>query len=566
MARMLPAVIDPSCQSPGEQDLFIQLRDDPATQGWTVLHSLDLTKHPRQVAGEIDFVVILPGKGILCLEVKACRRLQRDLDRRLWFYGSSTNGDPRGPFRQAADGQYAIRDALAKAGPELARIPVWSAVVFPYLSFNEESTEWHQWQVIDQPKLRSHSIGSLCADVMDRARDHLAATTSFGPSQSVLDPGTCKLVERALRPSFEIMEAPRNRVQREQNEVYTFTAEQFDCLDGLEANPRVIYTGLAGTGKTVLALESARREALKGHRVLLVCFNRLLSQWTAEQVESEPLITCQTLHAFMVTVSGVDVDTTDKSHEFWDQTLPDLAMDALLQSGGEQFDTVVVDEGQDLLKQTNLDVLDLAVKGGLQGGRWRLFGDFVHQRIYGGDFTLDQFQETFSLGSVPRYSLTVNCRNTPRIAKRAQQLGNIAPGYSKCLRPDDGVDPQFVYYNEGSSQRTKLADVIKKLQGEGRTLEEIVVLSARAANKSVAMELTEFPTCAIEGEPGKLRCGSVWTFKGMEAPVIIVTDVEEWGERTPDLLYTATTRALQSLVVLANKGIRAEIEGTVASG
>lgn len=562
MARMLPAVIDPSCQSPGEQDLFIQLRDDPATEGWTVLHSLDLAKHPRQVAGEIDFVVIIPGQGILCLEVKACRRLQRDLERRLWYYGSSSNGDPRGPFRQAADGQYAIRDALAKTGPELARIPVWSAVVFPYLCFDEASTEWHPWQVIDQPKLRRRSIGNLCADVMDKARAHLAETTSFAPSRPVLDPAMCKLVERALRPSFEVMEAPRNRLQREQNEVYTFTAEQFDCLDGLAANPRVIFTGLAGTGKTVLALESARREARKGHRVLLVCFNRLLAQWMAEEVASQPLITCQTLPAFMVTVSGVDVDAADKGHEFWDRTLPDLALEALLQ--GEQFDTIVVDEGQDLLKEANLDVLDLAVKGGLRGGRWRLFGDFVHQRIFDGDFTLDEFQQRYGLESVPRYSLTVNCRNTPRIAKRAESLGNLAPGYSKCLRPDDGGEPQFVYYREGSSQRTKLAHVIKQLQDEGRALDEIVVLSTRAANKSVAMELTEFPTCTIDGEPSKLRCGSVWTFKGMEAPVIIVTDVDEWAERTPNLLYTASTRALQSLVVLANKGIRAEVERTVS--
>ncbi len=559
MARMLPAVIDPTCRSPGERDLFLQLRDDPVTDGWTVLHSLDLAEHPRQVVGEADFVVIIPGKGILCLEVKACRTLRRDVDQGLWYYGSSATGDPRGPFRQAAGALHAIHDHLAKNGPELARIPIWSAVVFPYLNFAENSAEWQPWEVIDQPKLRLHSMGYLCMEVMDKARAHLAAKSSFDPTRPVLDPAMCKFVERVLRPSFEVLEPPRNRLQREENEVYAYTAEQLACLDALSANPRVIFPGPAGTGKTVLAIESARREAKLGHRVLLVCFNRLLGQWMAEQVASQALITCQTLPAYMVHVSGVDVDETGKDQEFWNRTLPGLALEAMMKL--EQFDALVVDEGQDLLKEANIDVLDLAVKGGLRSGRWRLFGDFAHQRIFAGDLTIESFQEKYGLTGVPRYELTINCRNTPRIAKRAEALGHLAPGYSKYLRPDDGVEPRFAYYGEPASERALLARVVAQLQDEGRTLEEIVILSARAAEKSIARELRDLPTCGIEGEPGKLRCGSVWTFKGMEAPVVIVTDVDSWHDtRTPDLLYTASTRARQELVVLVNKAVRAELE------
>lgn len=110
-----------------------------------------------------------------------------------------------------------------------------------------------------------------------------------------------------------------------------------------------------------------------------------------------------------------------------------------------------------------------------------------------------------------------------------------------------------------------LASVVAQLQDEGRTLDEIVILSARAADKSIARELRDFPTCGIDGEPGKLRCGSVWTFKGMEAPVVVVTDVDAWqGTKTQDLLYTASTRARQELVVLVNKAVRAELERSMA--
>jgi len=559
---MLPAVIDPTCRSPGERELFSNLRDDPATKGWTVLHSLDLAEHQRQVMGEADFVVIIPGKGILCLEVKACQTLTRDRDRGLWYYGTSPKGDPRGPFKQAAGAQFAVRSALTKHGPQMARIPIWSAVVFPYLNFDEVSVEWQPWQVIDLPRLRMHGIGGMCAQVMDRARAHLAATAGFDPASPVLDPPMCKLVEDILRPSFEVMEPPRNRLQREANEVYSYTSEQFGCLDALETNARVIFPGPAGTGKTVLAIESARREARRGHRVLVVCFNNLLGKWMAEEVASEPLITCKTLHGYMLAVTGLDPNIGKDDAGFWDSTLPGHAQEAMMHE--EPFDVLVVDEGQDLLTDANINVLDVAVEGGLLGGRWRLFGDFEHQRIFSGRLSLDEFQRNYGLMDVPHYDLTINCRNTPRIAKVAQTLGHLAPGYSRFLRPDDGVEPRFMYYGDRNAETALLARAIEQLQGEGRSLEEIVVLSACAETKSVAKELQGFTTCGVDGEPGKLRCGSAWTFKGMEAPAVIVTDVDAWDEKTPDRLYTAVTRSRQCLVVVANQEIKAEVEALVA--
>jgi len=42
----------------------------PDTAGWTVLHSFDIADDRRQIAGEIDFLCIVPGKGV---------RLRRDL-------------------------------------------------------------------------------------------------------------------------------------------------------------------------------------------------------------------------------------------------------------------------------------------------------------------------------------------------------------------------------------------------------------------------------------------------------------------------------------------------------
>ena len=68
MAKMIPPQISSQTESPGEHEIFRRLRDAPETEGWVVLHSLDLAKHKTQTTGEIDFGMILgtmAGAGFL---------------------------------------------------------------------------------------------------------------------------------------------------------------------------------------------------------------------------------------------------------------------------------------------------------------------------------------------------------------------------------------------------------------------------------------------------------------------------------------------------------------------
>ena len=55
------------------------------------------------------------------------------------------------------------------------------------------------------------------------------------------------------------------------------TQSQARVLNSLGDNHRQVVTGPAGSGKTVVALEFAKRRVAKGERVLFVCFNRGLN-------------------------------------------------------------------------------------------------------------------------------------------------------------------------------------------------------------------------------------------------------------------------------------------------
>jgi ATP:corrinoid adenosyltransferase len=572
---MIPPVIPASCPSAGEREIFTGLRDEPGTKDWIVLHSLDIAHHLRQIVGEADFVVIAPALGVLCLEVKACHSLQRRDG--LWYYGHDPHGDPRGPFKQASEAMHSLRQQVLKAEPALSRVPFWSAVAFPFIAFNAACDEWHPWQVIDSPRYRRQSLASLISGILRNARSFLSAQPAarwFNEADRFPNPQQAAAIARILRPSFEFVETVPDRRARQQAEILRYTEEQFAALDTMEDNPRVLFTGPAGTGKTVLALESARRAASTGKSVLVVCFNRLLGRWLAEHpLAGSRQVTSGTLHQYMAGIAGIKVpESADDS--FWKAELPEAAMAKLLdrhQDAG-QFDLVIADEVQDLLHPSYLDVLELVLKGGLSGGSWRMFGDFERQMLYGQD--RDQVEDLIRkrFGTFARGALRVNCRNTPRVATLSHLLGRLNPNYSRILRPDDHIEPVISYYATPSQQRKELGRTLERLFKDSYSGDDIVVLSPKAGSRCAAAGVTEKPWCDQlapfeAAATGQIRYTTVQSFKGLDSSAIVVTDIEHvGGDMFSSLFYVATTRALERLCIIVHETAKPGIIQSLLGG
>ena len=572
MARMIPPRIRPDCASPGERDVFRRLRDDPETHDWIVLHSLDVANHVTNLAGEIDFVVIVPRKGVLCVEVKACSSLRR-LDG-LWFYGRDSKPDARGPFKQAATAMHSIRGRVASGNPFLSKIPFWSAVVFPYVEFSMQSEEWNPWQVIDSKAFRSCPVGKLLSDVLDHARRFLQTKASarwFDPKSAEPDTQQCQAIAELLRPDFEFFESPRSRTRKLEQDLVTYTAEQFSALDAMESNPRVTFVGPAGTGKTLLAIEAARRGADAGRRVLLVCFNRLLGKWLGDQMSDlRADVVVRTLHQHMLAISGTG-SVENPAPGFWESELPTLAMESLLEdvSEADQFDELIVDEAQDILREEYLDFLDLSLSGGLAAGRWRFFGDFENQSIYGAaNLSLETFKRA-RCGHAPVFDLRINCRNTPRVAELVHLLGGLTPPYRRILRPDDGQEPEIHYYSNSAEQQSLLLNSIKTLQEEGFRTRDVVILSPRGDATCLASMVSDKPWSDKlrpfdQASSDQIGYCSVYAFKGMEAPAVVITDIDRLdGPTSAAIFYVAVTRVLQRLIILVHEPAKAGILRTL---
>lgn len=572
MARMIPPSI-PADAPKGERTLFSKLRDDPKTLDWIIFHSFDIRRHVVRQEGEADMLVVIPEHGVLCLEVKGCDVSRRD---GLWIYPYGTS--PVGPFRQAADAAHSIRNYLSYKDASLAGLMYYSAAVFTEIDFEEKSLEWHPWQVVGYTDLLRVPTSTLLVKILDSAhslrRSLQSSSNWYSDRTSRPSVRQSEAIAKLLRRDFEYSGAAYRGVELTESAICRFTEEQFDAVDHLSDNRRILFSGPAGTGKTFLAIEAARRAVRNRQRTMLLCFNNLLADWL--QKEMEPIaIEAQklgitfyvgTLSSLMLGIARIQVPMAADT-SFWKNELPAHAVNALLSDEIETpvFDLLLVDEAQDLLSDQYLDIMELLLSGGLSGGRWGIFGDFERQAIFldsDGDSGLEMLRRRTDEG-VFKFRLRINCRNSLRIAEAVTITAGMSPGYSRVLQDVESTDVEPVFYRKFADQESALLSTVRKLLRSFRP-SEIVVLSTRADADSCAANILQ----AVDGvsfapyrqsvnELGVIRYASVHAFKGLESAAVVLTDVEKIdGDQAKALLYIGMSRARVQLFILMNERTR----------
>ena len=564
----------------GERDLFNKLRNDPDTTGWVVLHSLDIKKHMSKIEGELDMLILVPEMGVLCVEVKGC-----DVSRHegKWIYPYETSLE--GPFKQVSRAMYSLRKYLIGRDCSLSEILFFSAAIFTKVDFDEESPEWHPWQFINRRLFIRRPISFNISNILKRAHEHVKSRTGqyswYHESASRPTEFQIRRMVNLLRNDFEYAVSPRNDMEQMEERIQHFTEEQFDGLDYLQDNSRIVFKGPAGTGKTFLAMEAARRAIAEGKSVLLLCYNNLLGDWlksrTSGFMNESKLFRCGTLHSLLLDITG-EKPVEAASGEYWQKRLPLLAADVLL--GDERkwplHDMLIVDEAQDLITEEYLDVLDLLLKGGLAGGRWVLFGDFERQAIYLSEVGGGACQALENLaGRAPNHvncTLRINCRNAEPIAETLTITSGLTPGYRRVLHDFAGSDVDPLFYSSGADQAILLGKAIDSLTGTFKP-REIVILSMRGDDASCARSASGNSSGISLAPIRKLRdyqtipFASIHAFKGLEAAAVIITDIESLDdERSRALLYVGMSRARIRLYMLMHECCRHSYDRILDSG
>jgi Type III restriction enzyme, res subunit/UvrD-like helicase C-terminal domain/Nuclease-related domain len=526
----------------------------------------------------VDFVVLIPRAGVFCLEVKGGRVACKD---GAWTTTDATGTTyplKRSPFGQAQQGMHEVRKSLEERlahAPEFYKVPFGYAVVFtdveaPLLEIGTEP-----WEVIDHGSLNTGLAGHLLrAAKHQRTRHHLHSA----PAEP--QPALLRTMRDALRPDFDRIVARGTVVGDSERRLLQLTEEQYHLLDILGGNSRCLFEGAAGTGKTLLALEFARRCARLGDRVLLVCFNKLLGDWFANEIRVTATGANVTAGRFYKCLRDVIVSSEiavefqaaeQQSHdsELFDTVYP-LYGQLALEASGNRFDVIVMDEAQDLVRSPVLDLLDVWVKGGLRDGRWAFFGDFHRQAIYGNSRPEDVCGLVNArCGPYARASLKQNCRNTLRIGEETALLSGFdAPSYR--MGQVEGSPGDYLDYADADSQRSTLEKVLSRLVTEsGIEPSDVVILSKLRLVQSAAGKLVDsalFRIQSIDQSGPKddrkptFRFATAQAFKGMESKVIVLCDVDRIdSDDDRSLLYVAMSRARSLLTVLLHVRTKAAV-------
>ena len=143
MTKMWPSVYDPQKveDSPGEKIIFDRLRNNIECEDWYVFYSFFLDDHQSQQEGEIDFLVFIPKKGFVVVEVKS--HLNIEYKNRQWYMGKTI--EARGPLDQANGNKWSFHKSVAaseKAPPEWNKIPRTHVAIFPRARFRYEGLEF----------------------------------------------------------------------------------------------------------------------------------------------------------------------------------------------------------------------------------------------------------------------------------------------------------------------------------------------------------------------------------------------------------------------------------------
>lgn len=528
MAIMIPEKprnFDPASQEGLIFDALASLSED-----YYVFHSFRITDTREGIfhESETDFVILNRTKGVICLEAKAG---QVRYENGCWLYGSGIPMHNGGPFNQASANKYKLMRYISDSNMAfvLEKCKFFHAVWFPSVS---------------NDRLRSMTLPSEGDKTLVLTKEALSDPEEFIdrvyalelPSrvQTNLSEFECKrLVREIFCPQFNVFPSASFEADLKKIVFHRLLDEQAGILDFLDEQLTAAVNGAAGTGKTMIAVEKARRHAAFGEKVLFLCFNTQLKDYLENNYARE-FVSYYTIAGFACKICN----TARPDYKELKSKLEDYYI-----SGSFPYKHVIIDEGQDFgseaIEETDIIQLihDIIVDTD-QGGTFYVFYDRL-QLIQARE--MPKFISDLDC----RLTLYRNCRNTENIA-----VTSLRPITERKPRVFDGAvkgAPAKLHFCDSvQSEHERIDVIIDELAADG--YRDIVILTCKT-------EATSVLSNSVNG--GRYRNKYLFTtcrkFKGLEADVVVLVDVDKTTFEQDNVLlfYVGTSRARIKLEITA---------------
>lgn len=524
MAILIPHIPFDFHGSPGEQEVFealAQLEDSVY-----VFHSLRWVGHTSRSApqGEADFLIFDPTRGLLIIEVKSGNIWYQE---RTWYQQNRATGERcriQDPEEQAARSKFELLNAIGGRLKVNEFCIVCHAVWFPSVPIEKE-------------KLPMNYAPSMTLDATDLSRPIEAIRGVFDYWSSMIRPSVLKGGARQrildlISPKLSFVPSLRDEYDNRERQLIRMTNEQARIMEFLDEQEKAVIAGTAGTGKTVLAVEKARRLAAAGREVLIVCYNAALKNWLRRNVIISG-VRFESFHSLAAShVRGTELDFDGMASRF-------LEYLARVENPWH-YDDVIIDEGQDFQDE------------------WI---EWLALRTLGHFYVFFDPNQTVSTDQPPKWVETAecrlvlrrNCRNTAPIHRTSSRLLGLT-----VKRHDGAVDgPKPIVWEckDPSNALACMKNLVMHRLRKGLRPDEGAVLTVGSLASSVLLGTGVMGGHPLrpELEEGGICFTTIRKFKGLEASVVFIIDLQLTDladEEVQRLLYVGGSRAKQELHIL----------------
>ena len=518
---------NPIFKNNGERRVFETLvpllGDDDA-----ILTKLEMSD-PAEGDIEIDLVLLLKDYGCMVIEVKGAHIT---FDKGSWIQSDPAGSHKIDPAGQAKRNMYSLREYLTSRWSQGILRCDWM-MAFPHSNIVDVRDPLLPISKVIQKDGLPYSMRQI-QTVLNTLRNH---------SLPAFD-GWVDIALKTLTP-LAAQDADREAVLGNNYEfIRSLTHERELILDQLEDNNRYYVKGPAGSGKTWLAFEQARRWSKQGLKVGILAYNRGLTSYmikkNLEVPENEKAAWVSTFHDY-----ATSIGSTAGSPKFYSEEIDRYKADLLNKSAAlkdsQKFDAWVVDEAQDFLPSW-WETLKLSLLDPLNG-KIALFGD-DQQLVFG--------HRPAPEGFFAALRLTENLRNSQQIANAVSKFVDKPT----TARGPYAFEIEYVEVKDGNTFEIADDVVANLTDKEYWHPGEIALLTTKNRHP-------EHERQADHDRTG--HWDSLWTnedvfyctvggFKGLERPVVVLAidgfhpDADE-----DDVLYVGMSRARDKLVIVADE-------------
>ena len=532
MATMIPDIHKECHEWSHEDVMFDELNLLP--EDYYVFHSFEIVtiKGGQVLESETDFVIFHPKKGLICLEAKAG---QVKYENGYWQYGSGKRMKHDGPYIQAKRNKWYLKDYMIEHGLEYEcnNCKKLHAVWFPDVPESNFRGTTLPGEGDIRITLTADSFGHIqeCIDKIFEFDGQDKCTTNLS------EKSVQKILERVLAPSFNLISLQQVEQERNKNVFKRMLREQVALLNYLDEQNNAIINGLAGTGKTVMAVEKARRHSEKDEKVLFLCYNTFLDEHLRE--------TYPYPHVSYYTVAGLSQKLCEKvDYKALQEKLTQMFLEGIF-----PYQHVIIDEGQDFGKEEidEVEIIELlrenAIDNEERKGTFYLFYD-KNQMVQ------SKKAPKYIEEADCKLTLYRNCRNTENIALTSLRLlgSNKAPK----LYPDAvmGDLPEIGFCSTKEETIALLNSEIDKYIDAGYN--SITILTCKTEECSIIADCCK--DSKYNYKRGYVKFTTCRKFKGLESDVIIVVDIDKdtFADEGEQLMYVGTSRARFKLSCVVN--------------